>query len=477
MADAISKAALFERLAEGHAARVSVVTPNIRLAQALVSEFDAFQIRKGLSVWESPDILPFSAFVERLYEDALYSDVAAELPLLLTPAQEAWVWNEVIRNSASGKDLLETRQAAEDCRGAWKLAHEWRIAPGRGSEDAATFAAWSDLYRKKTSSDVDAGRLPDFVSSLLNENALKKPKALAAYAFDILPPQTERFFEVCSSQGMSLLKCEPERKPSAVLRTSFPSAREELEAAAKWARGRLEAGAARIGVVVPDIGERRREVARVFARVVQPGFNLPGAARTPMPFNISLGIPLSEHPLVSCALCVLQLCQEEIPFAKASALIRSPFLGGAERERAARARLDARIRRNAPASLPLPKLIGLLEESLLRETLEALFTLARELHSKQQTPSEWARHFSALLAAAGFPGERTLDSEEFQARAKWHEVLAEFAKLERVAGSMSFKHSLSIVKKICVEALFQPESGDVPIQVLGVLESAGLELD
>ncbi|MGH8738608.1 MAG: hypothetical protein ACREVC_14715, partial [Burkholderiales bacterium] len=69
---AIERSALFARLAEGQAAKLTVVTPNRRLAQELAREFDAGQADKGLPVWESADILPFSAFVERLYEDALY---------------------------------------------------------------------------------------------------------------------------------------------------------------------------------------------------------------------------------------------------------------------------------------------------------------------------------------------------------------------------------------------------------------------
>ncbi|HUL91907.1 MAG TPA: hypothetical protein VLV56_06115, partial [Burkholderiales bacterium] len=84
----IEKGALFERLAQGRAAGVTVVTPNQRLSKALMLEFDAFQIARGLPVWEAPDILPFGAFVQRLYEDGLYSDLSAELPMLLTPSQE-----------------------------------------------------------------------------------------------------------------------------------------------------------------------------------------------------------------------------------------------------------------------------------------------------------------------------------------------------------------------------------------------------
>src|SRR5256884_9949921 len=82
----LRKSELFERLAQGRSAGVTVVTPNKRLSQALMLELDAFQIGKALSVWEAPDILPFGAFVQRLYEDGLYAGLSAELPLLLTPS-------------------------------------------------------------------------------------------------------------------------------------------------------------------------------------------------------------------------------------------------------------------------------------------------------------------------------------------------------------------------------------------------------
>ena len=94
-----------------------------------------------------------------------------------------------------------------------------------------------------------------------------------------------------------------------------------------------------------------------------------------------------------------------------------------------------------------------------------------------QSPHAWARHFSALLDAAGFPGERTLDSAEFQTRAKWYEVLGEFALLERVLPRMSCAQALARLRRLRADTLFQPESNDAPVQVLGILESAGLEFD
>src|SRR5882672_12740968 len=107
----IEKGALFERLVQGGPAAPTVVTPNQRLSRALMLDFDAFQIGKALSVWEAPDILPFGALVQRLYEDGLTADLSAELPMLLTPAQEEEVWKQVV----GGSGLLAVEAAAAKC--------------------------------------------------------------------------------------------------------------------------------------------------------------------------------------------------------------------------------------------------------------------------------------------------------------------------------------------------------------------------
>jgi len=451
----LSKQDLFGRLAAGHAAGITVVTPNRRLAQSLVSEFDAVQTKNHLSVWEAPDILPVDAFVARLWEDAIYSDLGAELPLLLTDAQEQRLWEEIL--AASG--LLAIPEAAAQCREAWRLQHAWRISPAHGNEDAAAFSRWAGIYRKKTSKDVDAARLPELMAGLIGK--LKAPKLLVAYAFDVLPPQTEDFLK-----KLHFTECKPEGIGVAPIRTSFPSSKLEIEAAAKWARARLEEGRSRIGVVIPDLHQRRREVARVFSRVM-------GGAR---PFDISIGQPLAAYPLVGFALEMLRFSHGEIEFENASRLIRSPFLGGAESEMTRRATLDTRLRRNAEASISLPKLVALVEACpLLQQVLKETILVARE--SKPKTAGEWARYFTALLEAAGFPGERTPDSEEFQTLRKWNEQLAEFAKLERISKDFSFDEALAFLRRHCAGTLFQPESPDAPVQVLGLLESAGLRFD
>src|ERR1700674_3439364 len=158
----IPKSALLGRLAEGHAARITVLTPNQRLAAALIRDFDASRVARGLVSWEAADILPFSAFVERLYEDALYSDLATRLPLLLSPAQEQALWEEVIGATETGKDLLSKPSAAALAREAWQLAHAWRLTQKLkntpANDDAQAFAGWAWRYEGMTGRDRQTDR-------------------------------------------------------------------------------------------------------------------------------------------------------------------------------------------------------------------------------------------------------------------------------------------------------------------------------
>ena len=489
----LTKPDLFARLAEGVQAGVTVVTPNRRLAQELAREFDAQRVASGLEAWEAADILPFGNFVERLWESAVYSGVDARVPLLLSPAQEQVLWEEIVRTSPWGAELMAPERAAAQCRDAWRLAHAWRIAGALdkfpGTDDTHAFAEWARAYAKRTAREVDGARLPDYVMQILRSPALVRPRVLVTYAFDIVPPQTAEFFRACVAADVEVAQCGPLRKDAAPVLVTRPSSRDELETAARWARARLEAAHAtkapqhcasypRIAVVVPDLDRRRQEVARVFSRVMEPGWNFPGAASRPLPFNISIGVPLSTYPIAHAALGLIALAAGEVEFAVASRLMRSPFIAGAESELARRARLDADLRKKLPARVTLAKIVGAVEGCpLLRERFEALYNYASANLAGMQSPHAWARHFSALLEAAGFPGERTPDSAEFQTRAKWYEVLGEFALIEHVLPRMNCGQALARLRRLCADTLFQPESGAAPVQILGILESAGLEFD
>ena len=70
---------------------------------------------------------------------ALLASLGETLPLLLTPAQEQHLWQEILKEFS----FLLKDGAAQQCREAWRLMHQWRIGAGAGNEDALAFSSWS----------------------------------------------------------------------------------------------------------------------------------------------------------------------------------------------------------------------------------------------------------------------------------------------------------------------------------------------
>jgi ATP-dependent helicase/nuclease subunit B len=539
----IDNAALLADLAQGASAGLTVVTPNRRLAAALADDLASAQVARGLGAWEAPDILPLSAFVERLHEDALYSGRAGRLPLPLSGAQEQVLWEAVIAASDSGKALLSVPPAAALAREAWSLAHGWRLPPAVdagaagaranencANEDGRAFAEWAWRYEGITRRDghTDRARLPDVVRAHLGDpavgSAMRVPQRLVAYGFDILSAQQRDLFAALAAAGAALHACGPRPRMASARRVACLSAREEIEAAARWARARLEAatseggeggerGAPRrkpaIGVVIPNLGRARHAVRRIFTQVMDPARPLSAAQRVltarpaearpgsdVLPFNISLGEPLTAYPLVAAALLLLEAAHRDIEFAQASRVIRSPFMAGAETELAQRATLDAALRRNSAPKLGVESLrraVAAATDEANRYRVPACPVLSRRLadfaayareqvHGPARSPGEWGKVMSGLLETVGFPGSdsnggRALDSAEYQTLKKFHDCMAGFAALDRVASRMRFREACAHLRRIAADTLFQPEAADVPIHILGVLESAGLAFD
>ncbi len=496
----IDNEALFAGLADSSS--VCVVTPNQRLSVALLRTFANRQSARGLHVWEAADILPLAAFIERLYRDAQYSELAPSLPMLLSSAQELTLWESVIAGSEAGSTLLAVPGTAQRARDAWTLAHAWKLLPSLkdffGNDDTRVYADWAWRYQGITARDrqTERARLPEWVSGELAHQALRKPRLLVLYGFDIVTPQQADFFAALAGLGVELRIGGPQAREDAALRVAFASAREEVQAAASWARSRLDSALladradCRIGIVVPDLAAARESLRREFLRALSPASELPMAPREPQAFNISMGVPLNSYPLVRAALLLLELAAGKTTFAGISRLLRSPFIGGADEEQGARAGLDAALRESCTPHLTLERLNRAIARltapdnpwrppacPLLVRHLGTFAERAKQNVSGARRPGEWARIILQLFDAAGFPGTRTLDSTEYQTLQKLHEAVAEFASLERVAGRMRFTQARARFARLVTDSLFQPQAAVVPVQILGVLESAGLEFD
>lgn len=479
---------MLDRLLAPLAAGATVLTPTRRLAQAVRRAFDQAQELAGHAAWPSPDVLSWSAWLQREWQSAQF---VSPLPLLLDAQQELALWERIVRASPEAERLLNVEAVAAEARDAWHIVCEHRLAEGlrRGpqSEETRAFLAWSEAVLQFCARErlIETARLPDELAHQFSAGNLAYPQRLVLFGFDVLDPQRAALIAALQERGAQVEHFGPGDGSGYAAVCAHAGPEQEVRAAASWTRRILEHSPnARIGVVVPDLAPRRSTIARVFDDVlVSQALLAPGSTRQ-RPWNLSLGQPLSEWPVVHAALLALELPTGRMPAMQVGMLLRSPFLGEAETERMSRALLDLRL-----CDLHEPHVdLDTLEYEAAREQrlhacplllarVRTLRRRTRELLHQRHLPSAWGPHLQSALAALGWPGQRSLDSDEHQTVEAWRELVAGLARFDFILGGIGYAGAVQLVRRLAADRLFQPETPEVPVQILGVLESAGLEFD
>ncbi|PIP37957.1 MAG: DNA repair protein [Desulfobacterales bacterium CG23_combo_of_CG06-09_8_20_14_all_51_8] len=484
-----------EKLLEDKAVMVTV---NQHLARYLTSRFNKQQIDAGKSVWETPDILPYSAWLGRLYANARYlpdKELSGNLKIPLSAAQEQYVWQKVIQSSTSGNSLLRVPETVKAAIEAWTICKERRLplhelthAP---PEDTLVFLEWAEAFENQCRRNgwLGTASRAEAVVQLLKSGTMPAPGQMILAGFDELSPQQVLLVKALEDAGCRIFELAVSEVSSQALRCGLADTETEMKAAARWARARLEENPlGRIGIVVRDLNALRSDLVRIFDDVFHPSMVLSPQIAGKRAYNISLGRPLDDYPLIRTALMILKFACRDLSVDEYSRLLRSPFIGGADAEFSKRAIMDARIRENGETSLSVSDMMHFSSEHQdkdrhpgvfcpkLSERLEKFKKAIGEI-PKKQLPSGWVRDFLNLLDAMGWPNGRKLNSEEFQTVIAWHEVLQAVSSYDPISGEMDIHEAISLLSQNVTAKNFQPETEDAPVQVLGVLEAAGEGFD
>ena len=453
----------------------TIVTAGVRLSRVLRERETVHALKQGREAWASPEILPFSAWIGELRESILYAGKDAALARL-DPEAERALWEQIISRSEHGDGLLQIIATAEAAAEAWQLVQAWRLRPAEleapSGDDTLAFLGWARTFETTCALEgwIDESRLPDFVASRLS--GIPLPSTIVLAGFDEFTPQQTALLDACRRAGVEILIVEPPTAPldPRAVRYVAGEPDEELAAAARWARMHLEQGATSIGVVIPRLHDLRARVERTFAQVLD--------APRPL-FNLSAGPPLASSPPIHAAFLALELDPEVCDAGTLSRFLRSSFFSGADTESSARAILDARLRRAGGTEVAMSRIERLATQFACPVLVRVLaaWRSACALVPDSQRPAEWARTFSGLLAKLGWPGDRALSSDEYQAMNAWRELLSDFAGLDAVLGPVGYREAFSRLRRMAGRRMFQPESGPAPIQILGALEASGLQFE
>lgn len=456
-----------------------VLTVNKRLSRHLSGLFAARMQDKGRRAWRTPEIVDLDLWLQqvlaRLGEDCR----------LLKQAPALRLWEEIIEGDAAGAELglLQVAATAKRAMAAHQLLTEYDadIAGLPLTEDHAAFLRWRQKYLEacRDGGWLDSAEVARRICDAIRQGELPAPARVLLVGFDELTPKVQTLCTVFAAAG-AIEEIPPLTEPCGdLVRVPCADIEDEVRCAARWARRLLESGAERIGVIVPDLQRYRPLIERVFSAEIDPGaFLAQGEEETR--FSLSLGSKLSDHGLVVAAFEILA-AGNSLPLDRVSFLLRTPYLGGSQVEACDRALLERRLRSFRGSKFQLDGIEKVIAGTgaALPQLAKVFAVVATGLKEKgKRSPGEWATFFSGLLEQVGWPGGRPLGSLEYQVFKDWREkLLPAMVSLDAVSAPMERGAALSLLRRLAAEIIFQPETPDGPLHVVGHLEAGGLHFE
>lgn len=459
---------------------VVALTASRRLAHAIRLGFAQYAQERGLSVWRTPQVLPWSTWLrqQRLVARAVQR---RKFEGLLTAAQARVLWDDVVAKSRVGGTLLMPSNAARLAARSWQHLHDYLIPLERleqfDTEESRALLEWCRAFEQRcaTLGAIDDARLAHW----LFDAQFVPEERIVFVGFDMLVPAVERLVDRWRACGRVMEADETLAASGSVEVAGAPDAAAEIELAAQWARAQVENGATSVGVIVGDLASRREEVQRVFENVFAPGRRHTQAPETEVPVVVAAPPPLASYAVVDAALLVLRLAVGDGDSTLVGRILRSPFLGGAIEERSERAVADQVLRerrRDRWSWLELERWAAQQRCNRLALAARGLVAALRGL-PRQATPSEWAERFYGLLSLSGWPGDRTPTSVEHQVLAKFQDVLAELGSLDPIAPRLTFAQALRRFEELLRETPFEPETKGASVVVIDATTSAGMQFE
>jgi ATP-dependent helicase/nuclease subunit B len=479
-----------EKLAPALAANALILVPNNRLRNHLLR---AFAVQQTAQAWLKPNIQSLSQWLETQWQALQTRGIDYSCATIATTLQRQIIWEAAVKKSAIGATLLQPKPIAQQADSAFKNLELWRLSESFTSDyftdiksNSAQFAEWAHEFKHvlKLQNCVTRETSYNLIAQAFTQGDLPKLDEIYLEGFDDLPPLMQHILDAATHKLIRLPNQMAEK--SYLIRTQASNTEEEIRAAALWSKTHLQQvpDAALIGIVVPNLGQCRDQVERIFTEVFEPHSILPSSPRYTLPFNFSAGIPLGTTPLINSLFEILRLQNNDWPLEQLCNFLYSPFWGDEVQESVARTHLIAELRKLGRITLNTSDLrhsASKLEARIpafgvlgLSNRFEEVGNLLRR-RFENRLASEWLIVFDQILTTMNWPGTRRLDSQEYQQLNQWFEVRDQFACLDNHSAPISFTQACRYLGELADKTPFQAQTPDSPIQILGALEAAGLQ--
>lgn len=465
-----------------------LVTSSRRLSRHLAMLFSKSQQQKNRVVWKTPAIMPFDVWLEQCF---LSMERDAENPYLLSREQEQALWEDIILSTSTEHRFPDLKGISRTSAEAWEIMVRYKL-PWKEIEyskdiEIRSFSRWAGLFSRKCLEQgfLTNSELTGFMTQVLEKALITPPETLILAGFLEFDPAQDDFLAIMAKSNARICFLNNGLPEGQAAKADFNEFKEEVSAAARWSLNLVQNNPeARVGIAVPGLGTHRSMLIRIFDHVFHPETILNFEEPEKRIFNVSLGRPLGDYSLVRSALVFLDfIIQEKWNIRDLGIILGSPFIAGGREEFPSRAALEEKIRHGnqpwRPAAMVL-EIAARQGESCYCPALFHKLGQAREIvfsQEKLQSPSRWAALFAKLLETAGWPDARELNSFEYQTFQAFKEELSSLYRLEAVLGKITYSKALETLSSLLKSRVFQPESAQAPVQILGLFEMAGLDFD
>ena len=467
------------------------LTVNARLARWLLLEHDEQKRKAGENAWQTPPILPLSSWLRNVW--------LASWPekYLLSELQCEKIWEEIINQDSARLDLLHLQGVASQTSKAFSLLHEYRLPRDKKlyeqTDESKAFLRWKRQFESRLSSALAPCMLMDAVRNSMQEGEILIPHSLRIRGFEEQSPQLKYFLNFLREKGTRVDFLSPVPSPEILAQRmeklndknvnveEYENRQGEAEACACWVRSIFQPGK-RIGIVVPELEKYRTLLKRELAAELVPEtiFSLD---EEDLPFNISLAPPLSQEPMIKLALNLLSVKTSNVPVSTFLSIIQSPFFGFAFPPTREISDLERNLRKKRVLSIPLDRFHSICGSvPQVDQLVESLKSWT--LNNSKLMPEKWAKELSDFLKTTGWPGKvapgtdkQSVLSKRHQGFEAWKDCLNQLCSLNQILGPINRLEVLNHLTHITRSKPFQSKTPEHSIQVIGLLESSGMQFD
>lgn len=476
-----------------------ILTPSARLARSLQLAHAQKNIGAGRKHWPSLNVKTLTQWLDETITAALLTgeiDVTHMPEKCLTALEERMLWQEVVSQHLKAHDfsaLFDLSGLADVCVEANKYAVAWQLPleniASQSAQETQYFLRWQQLFRARCRAlnVLENVRYIDWQIACLENNIQHLPQTIYFAGFDQAAPQEKKLRAVLEKRGCEIFTYNTGQDfPAEVAKVALPTQMDELRSVAAWAKTTLDENPqAKLAIVVPNLTTLRNRLADLLDDVFASATVCPSQTEVPRIYNFSLGLPLSEQPMIHMALHLLTLfSRHAVQQTDLSTALLSPDWSAGQTEADARALLEAAMREKLPLNTHWPNAMRFIVQQNTTLNISTLLADCEAAHAlmqsqpRRQPPSVWAGVFSKLLAALGWPGQRAESSHEYQARQAWEKTLQQLARMDFLDAKLSASAAAQLIRNICAEQVFQPETeGEPAIQLMGMMEALSAPVD